>query len=69
MTWETKLYVNPIAFQAIENKDSEFPIGSIIVLEKFTNEDSVKMVRVAYRIGGGTMKPKVGSPLTIRPTE
>lgn len=53
MTWETKLYVNPIAFQAIENKDSEFPIGSIIVLEKLTNEDSVKMVRVAYRIGGG----------------
>jgi len=45
-------YVNPIAFQAIENKDSEFPIGSIIVLEKLTNEDSVKMVRVAYRIGG-----------------
>ena len=46
------IYVNPIALQAIENKDSEFPIGSIIVQEKLTNEDSVKMVGVAYRIGG-----------------
>jgi hypothetical protein len=46
------IYVNPIAFQAIENKDSEFPIGSMIVQEKLTNEDSIKMVRVAYRIGG-----------------
>ena len=46
------IYVNPIAFQAIENKDSEFPIGSMIVQEKLTNEENVKMVRVAYRIGG-----------------
>ena len=46
------IYVNLIAFQAIKNKDSEFPIGSMIVQEKLTNEDSVEMVRVAYRIGG-----------------
>jgi len=46
------IYANPIAFQAIENKDSEFPIGSIIVQEKYTNEDNLEKVKVAYRIGG-----------------
>ena len=46
------VYVNPIALQAIENKDSEFPIGSIIVQEKYSDEDNLEKVRVAYRIGG-----------------
>ena len=46
------IYVNPVALQAIENKDSEFPIGSIIIQEKYSNEDNLEKVRVAYRIGG-----------------
>ncbi|MCK5392328.1 MAG: hypothetical protein KAJ31_07855 [Deltaproteobacteria bacterium] len=46
------VYVNPIALQAIENKDSEFPIGSIIVQEKYSDEDNLKKVRVANRMGG-----------------
>ena len=46
------VYVNPAALQAIENKDSEFPIGSIIVQEKYSLEDNLEKVIVAYRIGG-----------------
>jgi len=46
------VYVNPIALQAIEKKDSEFPIGSMIVQEKYSDEDNLKKVRIAYRIGG-----------------
>ena len=46
------VYVNPIALQAIESKDSEFPIGSIIVQEKYSDEDNLKKVRVVNRMGG-----------------
>jgi Flp pilus assembly protein CpaB len=46
------IYVNPTALQAIENKDPEFPIGSIIVQERYSDKDNLKSVRVAYRIGG-----------------
>jgi len=57
LTWKTwpekqNTYVNPIAFEAIGKNEAEFPIGAIIVFEKFSTEDNLEKVYVGYRIGG-----------------
>ena len=46
------VYVNPIALEAIEKRESKFPIGSIIVMERYSNQDNLEKVMVAYRMGG-----------------
>ena len=46
------IYVNPIAMEAIEKNESEFPIGSIIVREKFSADKELTKINVAYRAGG-----------------
>lgn len=52
--WPNKatIYVNPIASEAIEKGEPEFPIGAIIVREVLSTEGDVKKINVAYRIGG-----------------
>ena len=52
--WPDKknIYVNPIAFEAIESSESEFPIGSTIVREKYSAEGNLDKVVVVSRIGG-----------------
>ena len=49
---KTTIYVNPIASEAIEKNEPEFPIGAIIVREVLSTEGDVKKINVAYRIGG-----------------
>ena len=53
-TWPGKenIYVNPIASEAIAKNEDEFPIGSIIVREKFSAENNLQEINVAYRVGG-----------------
>ena len=46
------IYVNPIAMEAIDKKEAEFPIGSIIVREKYSTDDNLDKINVAYRVGG-----------------
>lgn len=46
------VYVNPVALEAIEKNEAEFPIGAIIVREKYSTDDNLEKVYVAYRIGG-----------------
>lgn len=46
------IYVNPIASEAITKKEQEFPIGSIIVWEKYSAEQELQKVSVSYRVGG-----------------
>jgi len=46
------IYVNPIASEAIDKDESEFPIGAIIVMEKLSPEGDVEKINVAYRTGG-----------------
>ncbi len=52
--WEGKryTYVNPIAYEAIQNKDTEFPIGSIIVSERYGDQGNLDSIAVASRNGG-----------------
>ena len=52
--WPDKknIYVNPVAFEAIESSESEFPIGSTIVREKYSTDGNLDKVAVASRIGG-----------------
>ncbi len=57
LTWKTwpgkqNIYVNPVALEAIEKNEAEFPIGAIIVRDKYSNDDNLEKVYVAYRIGG-----------------
>lgn len=57
LKWENwpgkdSIYVNPIAFEAIEKDEAEFPIGSIIIREKMTTEGNISKISVASRIGG-----------------
>ncbi|MEM7007745.1 MAG: hypothetical protein AAF462_01270 [Thermodesulfobacteriota bacterium] len=49
--WPEKkdIYVNPIAQEAIETKEAEFPIGSIIVREKYSDQENLEQVTIAYR--------------------
>ncbi|MGB2691125.1 MAG: hypothetical protein WBB48_00630 [Thermodesulfobacteriota bacterium] len=51
--WPNKatIYVNPIASEAIEKGELEFPIGAMIVREVLSTEGDVKKINVAYRIG------------------
>lgn len=53
-TWPGKenIYVNPVASEAIEKNEDEFPIGSIIVREKYSAENELQKINVAYRVGG-----------------
>lgn len=53
-TWPGKdsIYVNPVAAEAIEKKEAEFPIGSIIVREKYSADGNLKKISVASRMGG-----------------
>lgn len=52
--WPEKenIYVNSIAFEAIESSEKEFPIGSTIVREKYSPDGNLEKVAVASRIGG-----------------
>lgn len=53
-TWPGKdnIYVNPIAAEAIEKKEADFPIGSIIVREQPSSDGSIKKINVASKMGG-----------------
>ncbi len=46
------IYVNPIAYEAIEKKEAEFPIGSIIVSDRYDDEGNLDNIAVANRTGG-----------------
>ena len=52
-TWPGKenVYVNSIASDAISNKEAEFPIGSIIVREKYSPENNMENITVVYKVG------------------
>lgn len=57
LKWENwpgkeNIYVNPVAFEAIQKDEAEFPIGTIIVREKFSAEGNLDKINVASRIGG-----------------
>ncbi len=53
-TWPGKknTYVNKLAYKAIQNKDADFPIGSIIVREMYGYEGNLVTIVVASRNGG-----------------
>jgi hypothetical protein len=53
-TWPEKenIYVNPVASEAISKDEPEFPLGSIIVREKYAADKTLQKINVAYRVGG-----------------
>ncbi len=79
---KTNIYVNPIAYEAIEKKEAEFPVGSIIVSERYDDDGNLDTVAVADRTGGnektdgwfsafyepdGTVIRVRDKPVTIKP--
>ena len=48
----TKSYVNNIAYQAVEKKEKSLPPGSIVVKERYDDQDQLEAISAMINLGG-----------------